>query len=738
MRMMKLLAQQNFVVVLLLHVLVVDARQFNSRYHFQAPSNWLNDPCAPHYDNNTGKYHIYYQYSDYPSWKEPLLWRHATADSLIGPFADQGVVLSPSAPYDKESIFTGSGVALNVPMDLARQIMGNVSAMQDPQQQQQQLDQFKVAYYTGVTQFPLSWPLPYVPGTETQNLVWSTDGGYTWNKYEGNPILGQPPPAINVTGWRDPYIFQDDHIDTLLDGQLNEKKERYYMLIGSGIRGHGGAVIMYYSYDLVTWTVFKHPVYTRRHDNYGLDDGLRPFGYDKFSFGFNWEVPNLLPLGKWKDGEQLYLLSMGTEGFAYHLRGHHQQTYLVGTLRVAADTQQSSDFILGDSGGVSLEFVPISAGLLDHGMLYAVNSVRNVPLTSDNVVLGWINEDWEPSDMLKEGTSGLFGLPRKVTLIENTDGMPDVAVQPVKEVKQFRKSSSHVRVDDLLLIGGKESNNHHSSGLVQAPHVPPPLLPPDHTGEPGDGRNVGIWYYPLEGVRSSKFMEMRARLIVQGDLVKNDTMKIGFVIHHSKPFGPQLMHFDPGRAPEEQHPWGDYTIVYIEPVQRVLHVSRWRSSRIVTADNFGLNATIPYSHRDNSTFEVRIFVDNSALEIFVNDRVSLSTRIYPQYAPSLLGDFQNQYHHSVVSKIAPAAMQETYMGFMVSKDHKSDCKIIVDKADVWYDIGRRQDSYAVYSESGDFFLFGQHLDILCIVVVISVVFLGVVKTAEYGSRRMKV
>jgi beta-fructofuranosidase len=51
---------------------------------------------------------------------------------------------------------------------------------------------------------PTGWTIPYTPGTETQNLAWTEDGGVTWKKLETNPVIGGPPKGMNITAFRDP------------------------------------------------------------------------------------------------------------------------------------------------------------------------------------------------------------------------------------------------------------------------------------------------------------------------------------------------------------------------------------------------------------------------------------------------------------------------------------------------------------------------------------------------------
>lgn len=63
----------------------------------------------------------------------------------------------------------------------------------------------------------------------------------TWVKHE-EPMIAIPPPNMGLVGWRDPYIFETK---SPKDGQ-----HEWGMLLGSGIKGKGGAVMIYRSEDL--------------------------------------------------------------------------------------------------------------------------------------------------------------------------------------------------------------------------------------------------------------------------------------------------------------------------------------------------------------------------------------------------------------------------------------------------------------------------------------------------------
>lgn len=79
---------------------------------------------------------------------------------------------------------------------------------------------FPTLIYTGVKYLPTGWTIPYTPGTESQNLAWTEDGGVTWHKLETNPVIGGPPEGMNITAWRDP-VSQTPNSQAPNDRELN-------------------------------------------------------------------------------------------------------------------------------------------------------------------------------------------------------------------------------------------------------------------------------------------------------------------------------------------------------------------------------------------------------------------------------------------------------------------------------------------------------------------------------------
>lgn len=62
-----------------------------------------------------------------------------------------------------------------------------------------------------------------------------------WSKRE-EPVLPMPPPDMPLVGWRDPFIFE-------IKGKQGNGRE-WGMLMGSGLKGQGGAIMIYRSDSL--------------------------------------------------------------------------------------------------------------------------------------------------------------------------------------------------------------------------------------------------------------------------------------------------------------------------------------------------------------------------------------------------------------------------------------------------------------------------------------------------------
>lgn len=145
---------------------------YRPQLHFSPPSGFMNDPNGLFLDAN-GTYHLYYQYNPNSTIAGNQHWGHATSPDLYT-WTNQPIALSP---YNNSFIFSGSAV-----------IDANNTSGLFPNQ-----TNGVVAIYT-------------LAGTiQTQDIAYSRDGGYTFEIYEGNPVL-----SINNANFRDPKVFWYD------------------------------------------------------------------------------------------------------------------------------------------------------------------------------------------------------------------------------------------------------------------------------------------------------------------------------------------------------------------------------------------------------------------------------------------------------------------------------------------------------------------------------------------------
>jgi len=187
-------------------------------FHFAAPAHWMSDINGPIYYKDA--YHIFYQHNPFGAEWGNMSWGHARSEDLIH-WQHLPVALTPTpGEYDKDGVFSGSCVVH---------------------------DSIPTIIYTGVS-------------PEVQCLAFSYDDMNTWKKYAGNPVIPQPP-QDNLTGFRDPFVWKED--------------ERWYMLVGSGIRNIGGTALLYSSKNLIQWQ-YLNPICT--------------------GFGEIWECPNFFRL----------------------------------------------------------------------------------------------------------------------------------------------------------------------------------------------------------------------------------------------------------------------------------------------------------------------------------------------------------------------------------------------------------------------------------------------------------
>ncbi|KAH8705317.1 glycosyl hydrolase [Talaromyces proteolyticus] len=355
-------------------------------FHLLAPSNWLNDPCGPGYDPSTGQYHLAFQWNPKNNHWGNISWGHSTSYDLISWKTSSHPCLVPSAPYDCKGIFTGCFQPTNL---------------------HGQQDGTLTYFYTSVNKLPIHYTLPYSTGSESLSVALSHDAGRTWKRYSHNPILPGPPAGLDVTGWRDPYTFSWSCAPETFRRE-HTGKEVLYGLISGGLVNHTPTVFVY-TIDKTALTEWKY-IGTLLD----VELNLRPSRWSG-DFGVNWEVTNLVTLAD-DDGVSRDFIIMGSEGCLKDDQQSRNKQPSVRNYRIPRsqlwmcikenqDTSSSSALMQYGFGGI-----------FDNGLFYAANSFWD-PVTQQQVLFGWITEEDLPDGpRSRQGWSGLISLPRVLKL----------------------------------------------------------------------------------------------------------------------------------------------------------------------------------------------------------------------------------------------------------------------------------------------------------------------------------
>ena len=443
-------------------------------YHFMAPNSWQNDPCGPVYDPQRQKYVLAYQtHPGHIMWGN-ISWKLATSDDMAVWYDSEpwnstvpaiGTMSSgDNTTYNNLGIFTGSVQ----PID----INGSQGGL--------------LAFYTSVRHLPTSFSAYYIPGTESQSLAMSSDGGATWTEYDNNPIIDGPPDHLNITGFRDPFYHQWPEMDAILYGNGTNMQEHWYATISSGIKGVGPRLQFYQALanDLTNWTYLGPLFAASANESFS----------EKWSgsYGYNFEVAGAFSLMESEeeggDGETVHqFVTVGTEGGnTYRHNNSHWTLWASGPIMKT------------DNG--SAELTPAMSGVGDWGTTYAQLSFNDTK-NDRRIIWGWVPEsiNQEEAGLLKaQGWQGTMILPRHLfvqvmrnvvntmngnltspsswTATEDGDGsytVKTLGTRPASDaVEALRNGSNMTEMGDMTISPGIHSLGVNASNFELRTEIP--------------------------------------------------------------------------------------------------------------------------------------------------------------------------------------------------------------------------------------------------------------------------
>lgn len=281
--------------------------------------------------------------------------------------------------------------------------------------------------------------------------------------------------------------------------------------------------------------------------------------------GQNWEVCNFFSLQ-----DQQFLI-MNVEG--------------VGEFKKARHAMWSNVELNGT------QLTPKKSGLIDHGCLYAVTTFLHGP-SQRRLLWGWITEDdLDESRYQQQGWSGCMSLPREMLLLTYT-GIDKSVASDVNITSAFQ-------VEEEI---GKKSLQLKTLGWRPAEEM--------------RALREGAKYLILEQPSAIKLpivcrnFEIQLDISVSAEVNEQHQAQIGMLVCHNISLS-------------------QYTkIVYFADAIHVIRSSSSMDPDVAKTTLVAPLKLLPYADGSLERIRLKIFLDNSVLEIFINDRVAITSRIY--------------------------------------------------------------------------------------------------------------
>lgn len=325
---------------------------YHPAYHYTPDYGWMNDPNGLIY--HEGVYHLYYQFNPFGSKWGNMCWGHATTRDFIHWTHETPALRRDTLGH----IFSGSTI-----LDCEGIAGFGQGAI--------------LAYYT-------THQMREGKQWQAQCLAYSTDGGYTYTKYKGNPILT---PSDGVVDFRDPKVF------------WYAPTKQWYMIVSADKE-----MRFFRSHDLKSWEYVSA---------FGEGYGARPSQF---------ECPDFFELPMEGTNEKKWVMLVNINpGCPF---GGSATEYFVGSFDGQLFTPDMDAEI---------------ARWLDFGKdHYAFVTFHNVK--GRTLGLPWVS-NWQYANVTPFRQSrGMNGLPRELFLFSQ-HGRSYVGARPAREVTALRKST---------------------------------------------------------------------------------------------------------------------------------------------------------------------------------------------------------------------------------------------------------------------------------------------------------
>lgn len=338
---------------------VTFTEDYRPQFHYTPRINWMNDPNGLVYFEGT--YHLFHQYNPFGNRWGFMSWNHAVSSDLV--HWEHKPVAIPYGEEDEEGIFSGSAVVDH----------NNTTGFGDGSTPP------VVAVYTSA----YGGENP----SQAQSLAYSTDGGETFQKYEGNPVLEYSDPDF-----RDPNVMWD------------EQSGQWVMVVALPTQHK---VQFYASHNLIDW------------------EFLSVFG-PSGAVGGIWECPDLFPIAV--DGDP--------DNIRWVLHVDMNPGAIAGG--------SGSQFFVGDWDGERFtEDESVSDGDViwaDYGTdFYAAISWNNIPVEDGRRIwVGWMSNWLYGNELPVQPWRSAMSIPRTIHLATIEDNIK-VIQKPVEELQVLRK-----------------------------------------------------------------------------------------------------------------------------------------------------------------------------------------------------------------------------------------------------------------------------------------------------------